>query len=417
MLNVSGNDYVEEESDVATTFYRGVGAAGRGFYIGSGSADTGPANFSLNDVIMMAIDVDTMKMWVGINGTWYNSGDPAGGTNPVGTWTAAIGESVAPWYGLFTSTSETFNFGQRPFAHTIPTGFNSWNTANLPTPSITDGSAHFDTSLWAGNSTDGRAITGYNFQPDWVWIKARNNAYSHNLTDAVRGAGIYLQSNSTDPQVTGPGAFGSTLAFTSDGFTLDNGTVSNAYVNETGTNYVGWAWKANGAGSSNTDGSITSTVSANTTSGFSIIRWSGTAANGTIGHGLGIQPSLYIVNNTATSNSFLVGSTLYSNTQYLVLNLTNALGTVAAVWNSAYPTSSVINLGSNVGSNGSSGTNNMICYAFAEVEGFSSIGSYEANASTDGPFIYTGFKPSFVLIKNIDATEALVDSRRCQRAI
>jgi hypothetical protein len=161
-----------------------------------------------------------------------------------------------------------------------------------------------------------------------------------------------------------------------------------------------WQWKANGAGSSNTDGSITSTVSADTTSGFSIIRWSGTGANGTIGHGLGIQPSLYIVKNTATTNSWMVGSTLYSNTQFLILNATDALDTAAAVWNSAYPTSSVVNLGSNAASNGS-GTNNMICYAFAEVEGFSSIGSYTGNGSaTNGPFVYTGFAPEFIMVKS-----------------
>jgi hypothetical protein len=307
---------------------------------------------------------------------------------------------------MYASNSGTVRFSSEDWEGTAPTGYEQLAPSALPDPTIADPSNHFDTKLWTGNDTDGRAITGYNFQPDWVWIKSRSGAYSHNITDAVRGAGVYIQSNGTDAQVSGPGAFGSTLAFTSDGYTLDNGTSDNLYVNAGGETYVGWAWKANGSGSSNSDGSITSTVSADATSGFSIIRWTGTAANGTIGHGLGVQPSLYILKNTATTNSWIVGSTLYAATAYLSINNSDALATGdAAVFNSTHPTSSVINLGSNVGTNGSSGANNMIAYCFAEVEGFSKFTLYEGNASTDGPFINCGFRPSFVLIKNIDAAE------------
>ena len=308
------------------------------------------------------------------------------------------------------------NAGQSAFNTAAPTGFSPMSTANLPDSAVSDPADQFDIGLWAGNNTDGRAITGYNFGPDWVWIKARNNDYSHNWTDAVRGAGQFIQSNTTDAQVAGPGAFGSTLAFTSDGFTLDNGTSSNLFVNQTGTNYVGWAWNANGSGSSNGDGSITSTVSANTTSGFSIIRWTGTASNGTIGHGLGVQPTLYILKNTATTNSWIIGSTLYAATAYLSINNTDALATGdAAVFNSTHATSSVINLGTNVGTNGSSGSNNMICYAFANVEGFSKIGTYEGNgSSSDGPFVYTGFKPRWIMFRRYDAGDgwSILDTAR-----
>ena len=415
MLNVSGNDYVEEESDVATTFYRGVGAAGHGFVIGSGSTDSSVTNFALDDVIMMAIDVDSMKMWVGINGTWYNSGDPAGDSNPVGTWTDAIGQSVAPWYGCFNGTTESFNFGQRPFAHTIPTGFNSWNTANLPTPSITDSSAYFDTKLWTGNDTDGRAITGYNFSPDWVWIKSRSGAYSHNITDTVRGAGNFIQSNTTDVEVDGPGAFGSTLAFTSDGFTLDNGTTSNLYVNGDGVTYVGWGWEANGSGSSNEDGSINTTAtSANTTAGFSISTYTGTGSAATIGHGLGIAPKMIIVKKrvVGTDDAWIVWhASLPGANYYLNLNDTGAQDTSVNYWNNTLPTSAVFSVGASNGTN--ENTKTFVAYCFAEIPGYSSIGSYTGNGNSSGPFVYTGFKTAFILIKSVGVEEwSMTDSTR-----
>jgi hypothetical protein len=371
---------------------------------------------SNGDYIMLAYDPDRNAFWAGVEGTWMDGTGSSASSSTIlseieGSGTSyaiftGIGVEPIPFIAMYASNSGTVRFSSEDWEGTAPTGYEQLAPSALPDPTIADPSNHFDTKLWTGNDTDGRAITGYNFQPDWVWIKSRSGAYSHNITDAVRGAGVYIQSNGTDAQVSGPGAFGSTLAFTSDGYTLDNGTSDNLYVNAGGETYVGWAWKANGSGSSNSDGSITSTVSADATSGFSIIRWTGTAANGTIGHGLGVQPSLYILKNTATTNSWIVGSTLYAATAYLSINNSDALATGdAAVFNSTHPTSSVINLGSNVGTNGSSGANNMIAYCFAEVEGFSKFTLYEGNASTDGPFINCGFRPSFVLIKNIDAAE------------
>jgi hypothetical protein len=399
MLNVSGNDYAEEESDVATTFYRGIGAAGHGFRIGSSATDSAVTNFSLNDVIMMAIDVDTMKMWVGINGTWYNSGDPAGGTNPVGTWTDAVGQSVAPWYGLFTSTSETFNFGQRPFEYTIPTGFNSWNTANLPTPSITDGSAHFQPTLYTGNGTaigsGGLEVNqsgNSTFQPDWVWIKSRSNALSHFLTDVVRGATNYISSNNTDAEGS---ASEGLVSFDSDGFTVG----SSGGVNTNSATYVAWQWKANGAGSSNEDGSINTTAtSVNTTAGFSISTFTGTGANATVGHGLGIAPSLVIIKSRNDTHDWYVWTPALATTEFLQLNSSAAKGTASPeVWNSTAPTSSVVNIGTSIGVNRN--TYNYVMYCFAEIPGYSSIGSYKGNSSTDGTFVYTGFRPSMILWK------------------
>jgi hypothetical protein len=353
------------------------------------------------DIIALAFDADNLTLDLYVNNS--QSGSQITGLTDVQykLW-IQDGASV---------TDMQVNFGQTGgFTYTPPTGFNALSTANLPTPSITDGSAHFQPTLYTGTGSSLAVTQSGNstFQPDWVWIKGRSGATEHVLTDAVRGVTKELSSNDTGVEETV--AQGLT-AFGSAGFTVG----TDGSYNTSSATYVAWQWKANGAGSSNTDGSITSTVSANTTSGFSIIRWSGTGANGTIGHGLGIQPSLYIVKNTATTNSWMVGSTLYSNTQFLILNATDALDTAAAVWNSAYPTSSVVNLGSNVASNGS-GTNNMICYAFAEIPGYSSIGSYTGNGSaTTGPFIWTGFRPAFVITKNItNAGDGwpIVDSKR-----
>ena len=403
MTDVSGNDYVEEESDPDTTYYRGVGTGGRGVVIGGGSPDTGPANFSNGDVVMMAIDVDTMKFWVGVNGTWYNSGDPANGTNATGTWTARIGYKIAPWYGCFNGTSETFNFGQSSFSYTIPTGFNSWSTESLPDPTISNPGDYFQTVLYTGNNTDGHAITGLGFQPDWVWIKDRDTTASHAAFDAVRGVSGgngFLCPNIGDSEGQG-GATNTLISLDSDGFTLDDDS-DDQRVNYAG-GYVAWCWKANGSGSSNTDGDITSTVSANTTSGFSILTYSGNGSdNQTIGHGLGIAPKMIITKRRNASGS---NQAFYINSSAAPVSNTEQYR--------ATPTSSVYTIGVGGDINNSSGT--YVAYVFAEVEGFSKIGSYEGNgSSTNGPFVYTGFKPRLVLFRRYDALEGwnMIDTAR-----
>jgi hypothetical protein len=372
-------------------------------YIPNGTISGGASygnTFTTNDIIGCAIDLDNQKIWWSKNGVFQNSGDPAAGTNAAFTnLTAGLFYRFCISHAGSTATDVTGNFGQTGgFTYTPPTGFNALSTANLDDPTIADPSAHMQTLAYASTGTITAFVQDGNsqFEPGLVWEKSRTGANNHLWFDQVRGATKFIRSDTTNAENT---VADTLTSFNSNGFTAGADSV-NWGINYPGRNNVAWMWKANGAGSSNTDGSITSTVSADTTSGFSIIRWSGTGANGTIGHGLGIQPSLYIVKNTATTNSWMVGSTLYSNTQFLILNATDALDTAAAVWNSAYPTSSVVNLGSNAASNGS-GTNNMICYAFAEVEGFSSIGSYTGNGSaTNGPFVYTGFAPEFIMVKS-----------------
>jgi len=314
-----------------------------------------------------------------------------------------------------TVTNMQFNFAEASLEYTPPTGFKALSTANLPTPTISDGSKYFDTKLWTGNDTDGRAITGYNFSPDLVWIKSRSGAYSHNITDTVRGVGNFIQSNTTDVEVDGPGAFGSTLAFTSDGFTLDNGTSDNLYVNAGSETYAGWAWEANGSGSSNEDGSINTTAtSVNTTSGFSISTYTGTGSAATIGHGLGVAPKLIIVKKrvSGTDDAWIIWHTSLSGANYYLNFDTGAQDTSVNYWNNTLPTSSVFSVGASNGTNESSKT--FVAYCFAEIEGYSSFGGYTGNGNADGPFIYTGFKPAFLMYKVTSTTDSweMYDTQR-----
>ena len=253
---------------------------------------------------------------------------------------------------------------------------------------------HFNTVAYTGTGST-RSITALDFQPDWVWFKGRSFADAHYIYDAVRGVGNGIYSHSTAAQ-----SYSSTTltAFNSDGFTVG----SEGGVNGNGQNLVSWNWKANGAGSSNTDGSITSTVSANTTAGFSIVKWYGTGANATIGHGLGVAPSVVITKNLDASANWIYGGDNIGWTKYLIPNLTNTVATANNAWNDTAPNSTVVSLGSSTVTNASA---NMIAYCFAEKTGYSKFGVYTGNGSSNGTFIYTGFKPVWFMIKNTGAAE------------
>ena len=267
---------------------------------------------------------------------------------------------------------------------------------------------YFNSVLYTGNGGTNN-ITGVEFQPDLVWIKNRNSTNEHNLTDIVRGATKYLHSNLTQSETT---AANSLTSFDSDGFSLGN----NANFNTNTNTYVAWNWLAdNTSGSSNTDGSITSTVSANTTSGFSIVSYTGNGSAGaTIGHGLGVKPAMMIIKNRISgAESWQVYHQAYgTGTQYFLLNSTDAVLTFSTVFNNTAPTSSVFSVGTAGGTNGSS--QGMIAYCFAEKKGFSKFGSYTGNGSTDGTFIYTGFKPAFFITKRTDSAASwkLLDNKR-----
>ncbi len=240
------------------------------------------------------------------------------------------------------------------------------------------------------------AVNGVSFQPDWVWTKTRNAASSHRLTDSVRGVTKVLYSDLTDAEGTEAQGL---LSFNTNGYTAGTGS-----SNQNGTTYVGWQWKAGGTAVSNTAGSITSSVSANTTAGFSVVTYTGTGAVGaTVGHGLGVAPSLIIQKprsaGTSDDNWHVYHSSIGA-TGALSLNTTSGTSTSAVWWNNTAPTSTVFTVG---GSGAAGYTNNngstYVAYCFAPVAGYSAFGSYVGNGSSDGSFIYTGMRPRFIMIK------------------
>jgi len=374
------------------------------------------ASYTTNDIIGVAYDQP--------NGTlaFYKNNSLQGTITNIST-TEVFFPSRSP-SSSGTGGAGSFNFGQQPFAYTPPTNFVALNTFNLPTPTIgatasTQASAYMNNIIWTGNGTSTRTLTGLNFQPDFVWTKSRSNAYYHNLYDVVRGFGSAksLHSNDTLAEGTLDLTYGYVSAATSSGFSVADGSTSGQYVNENGSTYVAWNWKANATAVTNTNGSIISTVSANTTSGFSIVTYTGNNTASTVGHGLGVAPSMYIVKarTQGTGYNWSVYHASLGATQYISLNLTNASATASTVWNNTAPTSTVFSLGNDPAINGN--TLPFVAYCFAQVAGYSAFGSYTGNGSTDGPFVYTGFRPRFIMIKcsttgGISYNWALVDSTR-----
>jgi hypothetical protein len=360
------------------------------------------ASCSTGDVIGVALDLDANTV------TFYKNNSSQGAISLAST--TLNGNTILPFNVVAGSgTKAICNFGQRPFAYTAPSGFKALNTQNLPTPTIgatpaTQAGKFFNTVTYTGTQTT-QSVTGVGFQPDFVWNKDRSGPWPHVLTDVVRGVGKSLYTNSTEIEVTND-ANGHLSAFNSDGFTLAGGL----RVNSNGNAIVAWNWKANGAGVTNTAGSITSTVSANTTSGFSVVTWTGNNSTATVGHGLGAAPAMYIVKNRSNAGGWVTYHRSLGATQFLTLQSTDAATTSSNPWNNTAPTSTVFTIGS--GSFGN--TNNYVTYCFAEVAGFSKFGSYTGNGSNSGPFIYCGFRPAFIMIKNAGSTGAwgIFDARR-----
>ena len=265
-------------------------------------------------------------------------------------------------------------------------------------------SDYFNTVLYSGTGST-QSITGVGFQPDLIWGKNRSATGSHNLVDSVRGVSEVIYSNLTDAEATDTSSYN---AFGSDGFTM--GSQSN--INGSGNNIVSWNWKAGGTASSNTDGSITSSVSASTTSGFSIVSYTGTGNDPeTIGHGLGVTPSMIIVKDRNTAGGWRVYHKSVGNDKVLALDGTIA-GTTSDAWNSTTPTPSLFTVGNDTITNGNGTTH--IAYCFAEKQGYSKFGSYTGNGSADGTFIYTGFKPAWVMTKKTSGTSSwiMMDNKR-----
>ena len=289
------------------------------------------------------------------------------------------------------------------FYYTPPSSSLALCTDNLPTPSIVLPGEYFNTKLYTGTGSS-QSITGVGFQPDMTWIKSRTTTHQHMVFDVNRAVTDYIVPDATDAEATDAGQF---TAFDSDGFSLGSGSSTNA----TSANFVSWNWKAGGTGVSNTDGSITSTVSADTTSGFSIVKWTGTGSNATVGHGLSQAPDLVInksLNNGTSSQLWAVQSILWnsaSDTNMLYLNNTSAQADDTNVFQAA-PTASVFSPQGGAWPGIGVNAIDYIAYCFHSVEGYSKIGSYEGNNDDrDGTFTFTGFKPAYVMIKRATAVE------------
>jgi hypothetical protein len=421
--------------DVPNNGYFGAGDRGYGINFQHGTAGTFYTNttsttssylsaYSDGDVVSVAYDADTGKIWIAKNGTWGTTsgglGNPSSGANPAAT----VANPEEGYYAGFVLENCTIvaNFGQDSsfagnktaqgkqdsndigdFYYTPPTGFLSLCTKNLPDPAVIP-SEHFNTLTYSGNSTDGRSVTGVGFAPDLVWSKARSSGYTGSIYDKVRGAGAskHLTTSETEAEGTGNWVYGHISSFDSDGYSLGVGTDGgNPYANEneSGTTYVAWNWKAGGTGVSNTSGSITSTVSANADAGFSIVSYTAGDGDELIGHGLSKSPELIIVKRRNTSGNWVVHCTDISTTnKQLYLNTTAAVDTnnISSIGASTFRVSGWSDV------TVSGGT--YIAYCFHSVDGYSKVGSYTGNGSSDGTFVYTGFRPAYVLIKRSNSS-------------
>jgi len=412
----NGSIAFSEDAGVGGTMYYNLPNALRIHYNGTYTVAGGVSitinsgslfSWSTTDIVGVAYDADNHTLILTKNG----------GSAVNITINGLSGNSLTPQFANYASSSATaflMNFGQDStfsglrsaggntdangigdFAYAPPSGYLALCTANLPTPTIIDGSTAFNTVTYTGDNASSRDIfVGHT--TDLVWIKSRSSAYNHRLADTVRGATKHLYSSLTNAEGTDTTEV---IGFNSDGFTVG----SSLAVNGAPDAIVAWSWKAGGTAVSNTAGSITSQVSANVDAGFSIVSYTGTGVNATVGHGLNSAPELLIIKRTNSVSNWTVGHfPALGNGKYLKLNTTDSEITASNVWNSTSPTSTLVSIGTSSATNLSSGA--YIMYCFADVEGFSKAGSYTGNGSTDGPFVYCGFRPALVMVKQTNTT-------------
>ncbi len=407
----------------------------------SGSSNTGIRVNAVGDIYMIALDLDNYKLYIGRNGTWY-SNNTAGATGSNTDITQVDGWAIeSTWQGSFwtpvlwiagasSGTAGYFNFGQDStfggqisaggnqdsnslgdFAYSVPSGYLAWNTSNLPIsddidPAQTDDNfpqKNFNTVLYTGTGSS-NAISGLGFQPDLVWLKQRGSSGSNMLLDTNRGTNARLSSNNSNDERTASSYF---TSFDSDGFTVTgNDSISNV---SSGT-FVGWCWRANGGTTAtNNDGSITSTVQANIKAGFSIVTYTGSGSTDTIGHGLTQKPDFIITKNrdgayswTTTHKSMNSGGEPANNGR-IYLNSTGAYGVGNNLYDFGSFTNSVFAVNGGDNNLNASGSD-YVSYVWHSVEGYSNFGSYVGNGSTNGPFIYTGFRPRMIFVKRSSTT-------------
>ena len=392
---------------------------GDGVFIHNSSVDgetTGAGGLSVGDIIQIA--VKGSKIWVGKNGSYFFSGNPSGDSTPK---FSDIADTWTPVADVMTSNVVQFNFGQDSsfsnsvtaqgntdangngdFYHSPPTGFLALCSKNLPNPTIKLPDKHFDILLYSGTGST-QNITGLEFQPDWVWVKKRNGSESHDLQDAVRGATKRLESNNTNSEST---VAGSISSFNSDGFTVvDAGT-----TNESGNTYVAWCWNGGGSTVTNNVGDISSQVRANTTAGFSIVGYTGNGTSNsdvTIGHGLGVAPDVVIIKKRGTGGSEAQWGMLHhklTSGKNIFLQTTSAEGTYSNQIKSTQSTTFTVNVSDASAGRYNRNGENYIAYCLSEVPGYSKFGKYTGNGNSDGTFVFTGFRPAWVMVKNRDSS-------------
>ena len=358
-------------------------------------------SFGSGDIIGIALDLDAGTI------TFYKNG-----VN-LGIAFTGISGTLTPVARLIREASYSsqfaVNFGQRPWAYAPPAGYKALCSTNLSAPAVgqtSDNQAdnYFNTITYIGNGATTRSITGVGFQPDLVWVKSRSNASGfHILVDSVRGAGKWLSTNSTNAE-NGPGQLITSLD--ADGFSLN--LSPNNTVNENNGSYVAWCWNAGGTTVTNTSGTISSQVRANPRAGFSIIKFTGSSTNSTVGHGLGTTPAFAIVKASEAGQSWRCFHTSLGTNSFITLDTQVAAETNANYW--AGTNATVLGLSSGGGGGNNRSGQFMIAYCWSAVPGFSAFGSYTGNGGgTNGPFVYTGFRPKFLLIKSsTNTTEWLI---------
>ena len=381
-----------------TGYTNGVCVDPRGSIYRNGTSAASGITWPTNgDLMQIAVDLDAKLFWVGKSNT-YHSGSPSAGTGGA----SFTGTTFVPCVGVGDGGNGSINFGQRPFVNTPPTGFKSLNTTNLQAIGTTSvglaglqANKHFEATVYTGIDKKQSINNAGGFQPDFIWAKSLTNAYAHNLIDSVRGRQGILQSSSTSAETTSP-AVNDLVSFDSTGFTVGPSNQVSSVSN--GGSTIAWQWKGGGAAVSNTSGTVTSQVSVNVNAGFSIATWThSTSANYTFGHGLGVIPAMTIVMQRENGGAnHDVWHQSFAYTSKLRLNATSA---TAASYMSATPSSSVLSISSGWFASNSA----LVAYCWAAVPGYSAFGSYTGNGSADGPFVYCGFRPRWIMVKNASA--------------
>ena len=399
---------------------------------------TPTSGFGDGSIIMVAVDMDNNAIWFGNDNTWAGSAtasEIAAGTTTNAAFTSSnnsFGSHQMMPYHAAHSDLATYNFGATAFAHTPPTGFKALNTANLPAPTVADGSKYFASVAYTGNSDseNPRNVTGFqdaagnNITPDWVWIKSRSDGYSHTLWDVVRGFGNgkELLTDASSAEGSQAGGNGNVSGVVPGGFTATESGSDSVYVNEQGKTYVAWMWKAGGAASTTSPaGTTASSTSVADHGGFSIGTYTGASGAQTIGHGLSRKPSWIIVKNRDDGGqTWTVYQEDLSNdgSEFIILNLTDDK-TNGAAFNSTAPSATVFSVGSGAAASNTNGED-YVFYAFAKTPGAIASGMYTGNGSADGPAVTcddgaSGFAPAWLMIKNIndDGTDwRVIDSVR-----